>query len=390
MELARKAKSMERINEDRALEMYLDIYENYTSKFSSTYESTIRLLEKKRKYEKALEVCNKTLQLIDDDVILATRPTFERKKGRLESKINSLKPIEKPAPEKFKFSFPKFEFKKKKKKSKNRNKKTNSKLKRELSGKNKEIKEETKLTESKIVTTESFNDDDNPSGEKNITSDKNTEKKIEVTSNEDEILTENTNKNFHEIKDDNINKKKNKFSKRNIIVTFSLILLVLILFAVDSWKKSYDDIQVDLSEKEALILDGELFDSSKVVVEDDTTPEYLITASMITNAQDAINSHFEVENSQITVYGDVIGFAILSSFDISDSKSEELGEEIVELLGGLAKSEYPELMAQGLSDFGNIYNYYSVVVAVGPSQEDIRSKGTMAKESDEIYWRESN
>jgi hypothetical protein len=95
--LTQKAQKMERINEELALELYLEIFRDYTPKISKTYESAIRLLEKRHRLQEALNICNTAIHLIKEDQISGTLEKFEIIRSRLEKKIESEKP---PEPEK--------------------------------------------------------------------------------------------------------------------------------------------------------------------------------------------------------------------------------------------------------------------------------------------------
>lgn len=90
--LTQKAQKMEMINEEKALELYLEIFENYTPKISKTYESAIRLLEKRQRYVEAEEICTKAIELIKADEISGTLDRFTAIKDRLDRKIEELAP----------------------------------------------------------------------------------------------------------------------------------------------------------------------------------------------------------------------------------------------------------------------------------------------------------
>lgn len=102
--LTQKAQKMELINEEIALGIYQEIFENYTPKISKTYESGIRLLEKRHRYDEALSICTRAIELIKEDQISGTLERFESIKERLERKIKELNP-EPIMPEKKPFKF---------------------------------------------------------------------------------------------------------------------------------------------------------------------------------------------------------------------------------------------------------------------------------------------
>lgn len=85
--LEQKAQKMELINEEVALKLYLEIFENHTPKLSRTYEGAIRLLEKRGQYEKALEICEKAVKGISLNELSGVLSKFNSLRDRLNEKI---------------------------------------------------------------------------------------------------------------------------------------------------------------------------------------------------------------------------------------------------------------------------------------------------------------
>ena len=85
--LTQKAQKMEMINEEIALKLYLEIFENHTPKISKTYESAIRLLEKRHRYAEALKICNMAIELINASEVSGIVDRFESTRVRLERKM---------------------------------------------------------------------------------------------------------------------------------------------------------------------------------------------------------------------------------------------------------------------------------------------------------------
>lgn len=90
--LTQKAQKMEMINEEIALDLYIEIFENYTPKISKTYESAIRLLEKRHRFEEALKICNLAIDLIKEDQISGILVKFQQTQARLMKKMEETKP----------------------------------------------------------------------------------------------------------------------------------------------------------------------------------------------------------------------------------------------------------------------------------------------------------
>lgn len=88
--LEQKAQKMELINEEVALKIYLEIFDSYTPKLSRTYESCIRLLEKRGQFEKALEICNKAIRGIALNELSGALSKFEAIRDRLDEKLSKV------------------------------------------------------------------------------------------------------------------------------------------------------------------------------------------------------------------------------------------------------------------------------------------------------------
>lgn len=108
--LVEKAKTMERIgNENKALEIYLDVHKNYTPNTSDAYERPAVILERKKRYDEALKICEKAIELINDNKLGGTVTKFEKRIEKLKGKMATEMPAKKEK-SKTKLSF-KFNFK---------------------------------------------------------------------------------------------------------------------------------------------------------------------------------------------------------------------------------------------------------------------------------------
>jgi tetratricopeptide (TPR) repeat protein len=94
--LTQKAQKMELINEEIALDIYIEIFENYTPKISKTYESAIRLLEKRGRFSEALAICERAIKLISEDQISGVIGKFETTRERLLKKMGPETPVVQP------------------------------------------------------------------------------------------------------------------------------------------------------------------------------------------------------------------------------------------------------------------------------------------------------
>ncbi len=91
-QLTQKAQKMERINEELALKIYLEIFENYDPIISKTFESTIHLLEKRHRYKEALEICNRAIDGIEKDQMSGIKDKFVSNKERILRKLAEQEP----------------------------------------------------------------------------------------------------------------------------------------------------------------------------------------------------------------------------------------------------------------------------------------------------------
>lgn len=89
-ELMQKAKKMDRINEDKALEIYLEIHEKHLPNIAMIYERPATILEKHKRYQEAIDLCEKAIQMIDDDKLTASKDKFETRIERLNEKLNKM------------------------------------------------------------------------------------------------------------------------------------------------------------------------------------------------------------------------------------------------------------------------------------------------------------
>jgi len=101
--LTQKAQKMELINEEIALEIYIEIFENYTPKISKTYESAIRLLEKRQRFQEAMAICERAIELLKANEISGTIDRFETMKERLQKKIDEQNTVDVVEKKGFKF-----------------------------------------------------------------------------------------------------------------------------------------------------------------------------------------------------------------------------------------------------------------------------------------------
>lgn len=88
LKLNEKAKKMDRLgNEDAALEIYLEVLEHYQPHLYANFERPAIILEKKRRYEEALNICERALELIEGENISGDPEKCQSRINKLKEKI---------------------------------------------------------------------------------------------------------------------------------------------------------------------------------------------------------------------------------------------------------------------------------------------------------------
>jgi tetratricopeptide (TPR) repeat protein len=175
--------------------------------------------------------------------------------------------------------------------------------------------------------------------------------------------------------------------KKKIIPHLSIGALVLIIifgglfyYALNK-ENTYEDLQVDLSEMKSM---------NENSTEDDTSepPKYAITEEMITMSRTTMNSETSVINSVVISDNTSIGLGLLVEETTTYSESKKLATAFVKALASAATKEY-DLSPPRLSNYGELYDYYSVYVSVGTSNksEDIILKAYMIKGGSDLTFK---
>lgn len=144
---------------------------------------------------------------------------------------------------------------------------------------------------------------------------------------------------------------------------------------------AYDDLQVDLSEMKNM---------NETSTDDNETkpPEYPITDTMINLSRTTMNSETEVIDSVVISDNTSIGLGLLVEEQTTYSTSKRLAIRFAKALASAGASEY-DLSPPRMSNFGELYDYYSVYISVGTSNqsEDIILKAYKIKGGDELIFK---
>ncbi|MDO4800049.1 MAG: hypothetical protein Q4A52_05980 [Bacillota bacterium] len=87
LSLSQRAEKMEYVNEESALQLYVDIFARFEPKVSKTYDSAIRLLEKRDRLEEALVIADKALAQIRAQEMSSSPEKYLEARERLERKL---------------------------------------------------------------------------------------------------------------------------------------------------------------------------------------------------------------------------------------------------------------------------------------------------------------
>jgi len=86
--LHERAKRMERLgNDTEALNIYLEIHAGYFANTSDLFERPAVILEKKHRFQEAIEMCEKAISLIKEDKITGTEEQFEKRITKIKERM---------------------------------------------------------------------------------------------------------------------------------------------------------------------------------------------------------------------------------------------------------------------------------------------------------------
>lgn len=326
-----RAKKLEQMgSDDRALELYLQIHSDYTPNTSDSFERPVVILEKKRRYQEALELCYKAIQLIEDDKISGTKDKFQRRINIIESKLQEKPVIETKEKVNYKFGIIGF--------------RSHSKYKRITSvlfylifiiiGVLSKSVYPTLALFGCIYATAYFVD--------------------------------------------SIQTKADKKTKIKIVTLLSLSLVIAITSFIrtpDAFTKAFDLRSSDNQES----LDG----GSNIFKDEENLP--LISEANISASVSTVMIHIEVEDALILVNGSEITFGLLLDETINKEVAINIADEFVDSLSHLVANDLNLRRPSGPSH-GELYDYYNIVISAGSDENNIIIKGKKSKSSKFVTW----
>lgn len=175
---------------------------------------------------------------------------------------------------------------------------------------------------------------------------------------------------------------RKKSPYKSILLIFGSIILMtaVFLFATPQGR-----IIINLEEKNSIPVNQPNHDSTETTEQ----AQYPITAKMIKFAVKSIKREEEVVDANIFLDGETIGMGLITL-----GKNKEQGKELINkfltYLGAAAATEYDELQPPKDQYYGEIYNFYELVISVANGNTDsaIYLKGTKSTSGSSIYYRE--
>lgn len=401
--LIEKAKTYERIGrEEEALNIYLEIHAKYFPNTSDLYERPAILLEKRKRFDEAIRICEKAIKLINEEKITGLKDNFTRRIERIKTRSDydgEYKIKEKPAkPEKLPKA-PKVPKERKPAKEakapkapKEPKEPKESRLLRYLKGlmptketnalneieeikEIKEIEELTDLDDIKVIkeSIESIKAD--------VTETTETTRNFEILKNlnesSDTIEPEKHRKPFKLF--------KTKWRKPNKTEWIALLVIVAFIslgaYAILNKPKSEFQLMIDMSE---LKKNSEVSGNPFEVNLEDLPP---ISASMIQVAVNETQTMTGVRLAGVIVQKDVVGFVIMLEPGASRSQAQDASIVFVKALARAAASENPELSPPGAIGYGTLFDYYTLLVVAGENYTNPILKGSKNAKAPGIYWR---
>lgn len=326
--LLKRAKKLEQMgNTDRALDLYLELHERYEPNTSDAYERPAVLLERKKRYQEAFDMCKSAIEEIENDRMSGTVDKFQKRLDSINEKM-AKKPITAKKSQTYKFGIIGF-------RSKNKGKMITSiifYLIFFILGILLKSPYPTLLLIGGVYGITFF-------------------------------------VNYIQVKE-----KKNKLT----ILTALIISLVIVIVSSINLPAAVNRV-LELESSE-----GQLEGGSEIFKDSD---EYMpkISSKHIEESIKIIKNEIEVEDANIIVSENTISFALLLLPSTDASKAKDLGEEFIEILAHRVSGD-EDIAAPSFDSHGELYDYYSIIIAAGDSTDKAIAKGKKNSNTKYITW----
>lgn len=389
-----KAKTYERIGrEEEALNIYLEIHVKFFPNTSDLFERPAILLEKRKRFDESIQICEKAIKLINEGKITGIKDNFERRIQRIKTrsdyeggkqsaskkdhskevhdrpekiKIKREKPEKPTREQKEPFHFPEIHLPHF----------THNKSKPDIKVDAVEPIETVQNTQR--VESDNFNRDIEQKNEET------TEVKRASFSFKNihfpKINWEKYKAYFNDLKTQPFKWRK---PKKNEII--ALVILVGFIgagvYAIMNKPESKFEVMIDMKEfRSNSNLEGSPFEKKL----EDLPP---ITKSMIDIAVKETQSMMGVKQAGIIVQKDVVGMVVILNPGATKAQAKAATEVFVKALARAAAAENKELSAPGMVGYGELFDYYTLIVVAGENYDNLILKGSKNARALGIYWR---
>ncbi len=374
--LSEKAKVLERMGrEEEALKIYLEIHANFFPNTSDLYERPAIILEKRKRFDEAIHICEKAIKFINEGKMTGIKESFSRRIERITSRSDyqgtytankgknkfSIVPKKPSASEDD--EAPKEEKRKKVKVPKLERAQREPKAPKPA-----KIPREPRAPREKFI----FPKINMPK----VRMPKFSLPKWQLPKIDKEALAIS----FNELKASL--KKIRKPTKTEMIALLVIVSFISAgVYLLNNKPKSQFEIMLDMSKFEHTSqVDGDPFENNIK----ELPP---ITASMIARAVKEAESMMGVRQAGVITQKDTVGFVLMLEPGTSKGQAKDAAEVFVKALGSAAASENPELSGPGIVGYGELFDYYYLIVAAGENFDNLLLKGTKNPRIIGIYWR---
>lgn len=424
--LLQKAKRLEKIgNSSEALRVYLELHKDHTPNTFDSFERPIILLEKFKRYEEAVTMCEKAITLVNDGKISGTVERFEHRLERIHEKKGSL---DQAGSSKSKKTKPK-----KEKKVKAEKKKKPPKIKKEKKKKKEKVEQKPlSQTPSEQPSNPSPNIDTANVSHREDVQDNDTQSHTQIKGSpfNYENMFKKKGRTFSPLPPGFRSRKKQNMIIASIVYVTGFVLAfpsnyylflsiavafiafnyfidllgykinnrhigyTLIAFLVSLAILSFTGGSVIYNEYNTTPSKGiENSDSSTMgndpMIEaprdDNDLP--LITESHIQISVEELTNETFVKDANIIVEDETVSFGILVEPGTSTEEAKELGKTLTRTLSSVVASSYSDIDGPNEIGYGEIYDDYSVMITVGTSSDDIILLGQKSKKAIGFKWQ---
>jgi tetratricopeptide (TPR) repeat protein len=326
--LLKRAKKLEEMgSNDRALDLYLELHDKYDPNTSDAYERPAILLERAKRYEEALSLCQKAIEDISNDKMTGTVEKFEKRIQSIEKKM-TVAPTPNQPKEKYHFGIIGF--------------RTKKPIKMMLAS----------LIYAALLASLVF-----------------VKTPYILLTGIGAIYG------FGYM----VDLLSTKSNVKKILFVLMILSFALTIFSITQIPSAFTE-PIELESKEEHLEGGENIFTPK-----DDLP--VITDEHIEMARELINSEIEVVESLIIVNDNQVTFGLLLVDTTSEDRAMDLSETFVEALSRLVASD-EGIKGPSFGNLGELYDHYSVLISAGIDDQNILAKGQKSINSKYINWRD--